>query len=469
MLNRKKNQSDYKTAASGPTWRQYQNHLKSQDERRHILRRVPIYVLWLLLLAALVEGGFKLVEYIQSRPARKVVTISPPDICRISHKDLRKLLGSLPVDQVTRSDFEIKAGLSTYHMYTSLDTDLQKSIQSALKTEYAQSIGIVALETDTGRVLAMVSHDEPPDRREACLRADSPAASLFKIITAAAAMERCGLKSDTPVPFTGGKYTLYKSQLTDRTGKYTSFIPLKDAFADSINPVFGCIGKNQLGKTGLERYADLFFFNRAIDFDLPVDTSCVKISDDPYNWAEVACGFNHVTTISPLHGAMIAAAIVNDGVIMNPSVIDTVSVKGRVVYRRMNVELCQAMKPQTAEMLRTLMNATVSDGTARKAFRGSAKDELLSGLDIGGKTGSLNNNPEHVKFDWFAGFAEDSRTSKKIAVCILVAHKDYIGTRASAYFRGIISQFFKQPIETPKEIPNVPDKSKNLPEKQTPA
>ena len=74
-----------------------------------------------------------------------------------------------------------------------------------------------------------------------------------------------------------------------------------------------------------------------------------------------------------------------------------------------------------------MMMATVSSGTARKMFKTVNRSAVLKDLNIGGKTGSINNNP---KFDWFVGFAENPRTGKSIVVAAVVAHEDYIGEKA---------------------------------------
>jgi membrane carboxypeptidase/penicillin-binding protein len=52
------------------------------------------------------------------------------------------------------------------------------------------------------------------------------------------------------------------------------------------------------------------------------------------------------------------------------------------------------------------MRTTIDKGTCRKAFRGYQRDRVLSKLAIGGKTGSINNKTNDIRFDWFVGFAQ---------------------------------------------------------------
>jgi cell division protein FtsI/penicillin-binding protein 2 len=207
--------------------------------------------------------------------------------------------------------------------------------------------------------------------------------------------------------------------------------------------VFGKIGVNYLGKNTLEKYAEAFDFNKNIDFEIEIAPSFVNISDEPYQWAEVACGFNNKTKISPLHGAMMASAIINQGSIMEPTIVDQIiSEKGEIIYRNRLVTINQAITPRASNILNQLMVATIRSGTCKKAFRGYRKDNILSKLNIGGKTGSIDNKFHDARYDWFVGFAEEKDGSKKIAVSVIVAHEKYIGLRASYYARIAMKKYF---------------------------
>ncbi len=124
--------------------------------------------------------------------------------------------------------------------------------------------------------------------------------------------------------FNGYKHTLYKSQLKERSNRYTNKISFKDSFAQSVNPVFGKIGVLYLGKPQLEAYGVAFGFNRRFGFEIPCAPSRLTIDDDPYHWAEIASGFNNQTTLSPLHGAILAAVPLNQGRLVEPTIVDRI-------------------------------------------------------------------------------------------------------------------------------------------------
>ena len=446
-LKKRKSPDTRQPMRDNTAWRRYQDKLNHKSAARKTLRRLPGYVLIFCIALVLIKGGFFLLETLMARPATESAA-GIPDTDRIDHAELRRRIDPAAFVNARESKIQSRSGARAYTFHTSLVPDLQESLISMMDRRWSRQIAIVVMDPQTGRILGMASLDKTDSGTDPCLSAAFPAASLFKIITAAAAMETCGYEPETRLNFNGGKYTLYRSQLAETVNKYTNSLTLERAFAQSVNPIFGKIGKNCLGGAALEKYATRFGFNREINFDLPPDNSVVKVSDQPYNWAEIACGFNNTTRISPLHGAMLAAAVINNGRLMVPRIVDTASVNGQGIYRGKTEILDRCVTPETARRLRPLMEASVTRGTARGSFRGKTGQKLLKNFHIGGKTGSINDNPQQVRYDWFAGYAQHRQSSKKIAVSVLVAHEKYIGTRAPAYFRKIVYDYFKNHINT---------------------
>jgi cell division protein FtsI/penicillin-binding protein 2 len=363
---------------------------------------------------------------------------------QIDRLEVQKLLADKRLVNLEETSFDaIFHGLPV-RVDTSLDVSLQQYLQKKLKRSTSRYIGIVIMDATSGDIVSMVGYDKTDPRSNPCIDNRFPAASIFKIITAAAAVEACGFNPDSTFTFNGRKHTLYKSQLKDRRNRYTHKITLRDSFAQSINPVFGKIGARSLGKLNLEKYAEAFGFNRNIDFEIPVTPSRVTLSDEPYRLAEIASGFNRETTISPLHGVLLAAAVLNQGKLIAPTIIEKVTDEhGHVIYRSDLTTINQAVTPKATEILSDLMQATVRSGTSRKAFKGYRRDRILSKLIIGGKTGSISSKTHDARYDWFVGFAEEKQGFVKLAISVVVAHEKYIGTRAGQYARMGIRHYFK--------------------------
>lgn len=364
----------------------------------------------------------------------------------LNREQVRQLLDQRMFSNLTEKNLLLPVADGILHVETSLDPDLQNFLLAGLDRKNSRHLGIVAMDPVSGRVLALAGFDRTDAACNPCLQSGFPAASIFKVVTAAAAVDLLGYSADSPMQFNGGKHTLYKGQLTTRVDRNTTTVPLAEAFADSINPVFGKLGELRLGRPLLERAAATFGFNQPLDVDVTLPPSRFQVSDDPYHWAEIASGFNRQTTISPLHGAALAAAILNDGSMPSQTVVERiVDEEGTVVYQAGPVPGRRIMTPRAAGELERMMEATIATGTARKAFRGHETDAVLGNLRLGGKTGSISNSTRDVRYDWFVGYAKERQGGRQLVVSVMVGHEDFIGTRAGEYARRAISHYFSAP------------------------
>ena len=373
----------------------------------------------------------------------------PPETQTLLDKaDMRDLLGPAPLKNVLAGNFNVQFGDRSLQVESTIDPDLQHYLQKQLYRRTSRYIAIVVLDPHSGHVLALVDFARDGFTPFPSLSNQFPAASLFKIVTAAAAMEKCGYASQTALSYNGASHTLYKSQLKNVRNRYTRDTTLEKAFAGSVNPVFGKIGRHCLGPEKLRHYADRFGFNRTIAFELPLPPSSTRIADEPYQWAEIASGFNQETVISPLHGAILAAVAPAEGRLVEPTIIRRiVDQDGLALYPPGAMRPPSAVSPATARELTRLMRRTVSHGTARKIFRRRNKDKVLSRLTIGGKTGSIDTRDHKARYDWFVGFADGPDQRDAIAVSVLVAHEKYIGRRAGEYARRAMREYFRQRFE----------------------
>jgi hypothetical protein len=365
----------------------------------------------------------------------------------LAKKDAQLLLAGLDLGHLMDKSVTLPTQGQALQVQTHLAPDLQALLIDAMDRKNSRFIGIVVMEADTGKIRALAGFDKSDPRANPCLQSTFPAASLFKIVTAAAAVDHYGYTSNTPISYNGYKHTLYKSQLKELSNKYTYTISFADSFAQSVNPVFGKLGSLRLGKDLLEAYGLGFGFNQPLDFELEVAPSHLVVTDAPYRLAEIASGFNNETTMSPLHAAVMVSAVLNQGRLVAPSLVDRiVDDGGKVLYQSHPTWQRRAMTSRASSVLAQMMEETVQSGTARKAFRGQQRDPVLARLRIGGKTGSISNATNDARYDWFVGFAESKEGSGQLAVAVMVAHEEYIGVRAGTYARMAMAHYFKQQL-----------------------
>ncbi len=353
-------------------------------------------------------------------------------------------LKDLPIDiNKISSRFSLVADGETLLVESSLDKDLQDYISNLLQTSGTLKAAAVVLRPDDGRILAMVSYDQGGKEDDLCLQADFPAASLFKIVAAAGVLESAGFTPEKNVYFNGRKHTLYKRQLRRDIGKYTNKTTLKKAFGASINPVFGKLGIYWLGQKGLNDSAEKFLFNHPIPFDLPVETSVVSVPEDDYGLAEVSSGFNRQTMVSPLHAALISSMIANNGVLMRPWIIKSISeVNGHILYETKPREFVSPISTETAEALRELMKDTVNCGTCRTSFSRVKRKKVFKGVELGAKTGTINDETGQYKYDWFTAYAiPPGKNAKSICIAILGVHGKKLGRRSNRLGRDVINHY----------------------------
>ena len=430
---------------------------QSTDRRRVQCGRMklPLSLRGYLKLLAAVQAGFLLAFAVTAMNAS-----SPPDASNptaapsaapdktapppLTRPEVRALLSAAPLLNLQQSSLNLPRDGETLTVRTTLDPQLQSALLQRLDLKNSRYVGIVVMDSQSGRVLAMVGHDRADASRNPCIDSRFPAASVFKIITAAAAVETCDLDSGSVLNYSGDKHTLYKSQIQAKSAKRANRTTLKESFAQSINPVFGRLGAHALGRDVIAAYAEAFGFNREIDFELPIRPSRIELSDDPFDLAEIASGFNRTTLISPLHGALMAAAVVNQGRPVEPTIVDEITTAdGRSLYRGRTVLQKPVIDPATSRVLSELMQATVASGTARREFNKHADPKLFARLEIGGKTGSISDGTPDARYDWFVGYARESHGDARIVFAVVVAHEELIGTRAAAYAALAIKTYFR--------------------------
>ncbi|MDA8121454.1 MAG: penicillin-binding transpeptidase domain-containing protein [Deltaproteobacteria bacterium] len=322
-----------------------------------------------------------------------------------------------------------------------LDDELQKGIFDLFR-RFDPPYGIfVAMEPETGRVLALVGYRKGGEADPALpLKAVYPAASLIKVVTAAAALEEGNISPDDEISYRGGLYKITRKGIHAREGRGGPSMSLKEAIARSANSVFGKVAVNYVGSDNLVRYMEKFGFGQPIPFGLPVEISQGEIPRDEYNLARTGAGFGEVY-VSPLHMAMIMSAIGSSGEMPRPILIDRVEDKdGEVLYESSPSKLRDTVLPGTADALLQMMVKTIEIGTSHRTFGSPESTPLLQDMEVAGKTGSLSGWTPRMHFEWFAGLAPAG--DPQLAVAALVVNDNrgrikgsYVGKEAfNAYF-----------------------------------
>ena len=347
------------------------------------------------------------------------------------------ILTQLPNFQTTYSGQVAGISQRNEFVFYSLNPELQKFAQEVVDKVKTAHVAIVAMEPTSGRVLAIA--EKSNSIRNLSLHSGFPAASLFKLVTAAAALEKASLDPDALIRFRGGTYALDRANYLPSTARDRRFMPFSEALGRSCNPVFGRIALKYLNPPTIRSYANAFGFNQDLGSALPLRASSAEIPDDEFELSRAAAGFGDVF-ISPLHAAALMSGIANHGKLPRPEIIDKiVSSSGRPVYVSQPVILNQIARPETTQKLMQMMENTVTTGTSRKEFNRNNRP-IFPNFDVAAKTGTLRGDNPRGLNNWFIAAAPVG--NPRIAVSVIVVDPSHLSTKASHIGRMMLEKFF---------------------------
>ncbi len=408
------------------------------------LRRHSIFLLVILSVASLLYWRSRK-SYLESRKLDRAL------VSQSLAPSFQKLEFPLKVELLLPGTEKVQRAEVEY----SLDAQMQSEVEDLLHNFKPDYGAIVAIEPKSGKILAMTSYSrERKNMGNLVLRATFPAASIFKMVTATAAIDANHMNPNTVVAFNGRSHTLYRRNVEKTEhNRWTRYITLREAFGKSVNTVFAKVGIFYVGPQNLLSYAERFFFNRALPGDLPVERGIASVPEgDKWALAETSSGFTRETTMSPLQGALMAAAVVNEGVMMEPTLIQSLKDEsGEIFYQAEAKVLSVTMSKESSYMLRELMQETVESGTSRKSFRQVLGLRKFKNWDFGGKTGSLQGRDPKGKYDWFVGYATRGKTNEKIAIAALTINEDRWRVKSS-YLAGKFLETYLRRFEKSRAV-----------------
>lgn len=342
---------------------------------------------------------------------------------------------------ITLTFNEIRSG---YDLNLTIDNTLQQYAYDQLGERNG---AVVALEPATGKILAMVSR---PDFEPSAVsleknwqniveREDSPLlpratqglyppGSTFKIATTAAAYEQGKTNStfeDTGLFEVGG------IKVKNSNNAVHGSLTLRRGFEVSSNFVFCTLGY-ELGAANMSEIAKRFGVDKEFKMDLNTSKSQIqykKMTD--VDAALVAIGQGQLL-MTPLHVALMGCTIANDGKMMQPYLVDSVTTSSGITVNRNTPQvLYDVISPGCAEYLKNLMVGVVQNGTGTNA--------RISGVEVAGKTGTAENesNKDHA---WFVGFAPANEPQIAVAV-ILERDGGGGGSNAAPIARNVMRKY----------------------------
>lgn len=306
----------------------------------------------------------------------------------------------------------------------SVTLTVDSSLQNFMYNTLGQRRGsIIVLEPSTGNILGMVSYpnynpntvgtywqylitDETSPLLNRGTQGLYAPGSTFKIITSATAI----------------KSQIYKDFMHDCQG-YINIngeiircfnlvahgkIDMVRAFALSCNTYFVALA-NYIGVENFATIADSYFLN--VPFSLPISQSQLNLSPQSTvgELMQKSIGQGKVLT-TPLYMAMIAGAVLNEGVMVAPNIVKNTSILNFIN----NQQSWEVFTPQQVTQLKYMMREVVTNGTGQPA--------ALPNVQLAGKTGTAENDTGE-SHGWFVGIVLE----KDIAIAVLLENSGGTG------------------------------------------
>ena len=356
-----------------------------------------------------------------------------------SHVNLAQKVGAELSGSKTQGD----------RVITSLNTTLQQTAYDALGDRNG---AVIAMEPDTGKILAMVSKPgfEPNTVAEdwdQLISQDNTSGQLLNRATQGLYPPGSAFKIVMALEYMREHPEDYLDYTFDCSGIYTNegnviqcyhrtahgVQNLTQAFANSCNGAFANLGL-LLDKDRLRELAESLLFNQPLPLSLEYSQSSYRLESTDPLWEVLQTSIGQgETQVTPMHTALITSAIANGGTLMQPYLADRVeSADGKIVKKFVPQAYSSLMTAEESAALTSLMEAVVTEGT------GSAlRTDVYTAA---GKTGSAEFDKTKESHAWFTGFAPIE--SPEIVVTVIVEEGGSGGQTAAPIARALMDAYF---------------------------
>ncbi|MHB1340582.1 MAG: FtsW/RodA/SpoVE family cell cycle protein [Coriobacteriia bacterium] len=324
-----------------------------------------------------------------------------------------------------------------------IDSEVQKAAQKALGDNRG---ACVVVDPRTGAVIALAANpgydpatvdsawDDLSSAASAPLvnRATQslyPPGSTYKIVTLTGAIGAGVVGPSTTFPGPA-RIKIGGADITNYGGDGYGTVTVEKATASSINTVYAQIA-DKLGADALVAASKRFGVNEAPPLEIPTTASLMPDPAEMTQWETAWAGVGQPVgehesppgpQVTALQMALVAAGIANDGVVMRPYLVDSITDRaGRVLSTTTPRAWMTATDPATAGTVTDLMVKVITSGSGTRA--------AIPGMKVAGKTGTAEAGKSVETHAWFIAFAPAD--NPRVAVAIVLENAG-VGGRVAA-------------------------------------
>lgn len=321
-----------------------------------------------------------------------------------------------------------------------LDKEIQEKVKAILQDEnykkYKQ-IGVVLMESSSGKIRAMVQKDDNAYNANLGYPSTNGAypGSIFKVIVDEAGLDMKLIDNNKIYPLN----SKYFPDAHEKLEQYT----IAEGLAYSSNNTFGKLG-NMIGFNNMSNYAERQgLLSKVLNLQQEeigmYDKNVNKLSPKDGDKTLLSIGQN--IKITPLEAISIPNTIINNGLYVQPNIIDAYVNDNNEILEKITPKTTRVLKKETAQAVKLHMMDVVNKGTGTEAS--------IKGMNIGGKTGTTEYFDDKIEHSdgWFVGFFNLDEKSYSMVVFVKDIEVSLIegvnseggGTTAAPIFKEIVN------------------------------
>ena len=351
-----------------------------------------------------------------------------------------------------------------YNLVLTVDEVIQfiveRELARVLKKFRPKAASIVVMQPYTGEILALAnapsfdlnetSRTDYKIRRNRAITDLYEPGSVFKIVTASAALEEAIVKEEDKFFCENGAYRLTRHTFRDH--RPYGWLTFQEVIEYSSN--IGTIKVAQkMGREVLYEYIKKFGFGAKLGIDLPGEAE--GIIRKPADWSELSIGaisFGQEVGVTTLQLVSAISVIANQGKLMQPYLVSEIRSEDGVVIERFYPQILNSViSPQTALRMKEILAGVVEKGTGRLA--------RINGMRVAGKTGTaqkIGSDGRYARDKFvalFIGFAPADDPAIAVAIVVDEPRPVYFGGQVCApVFKNICEDVIKYLMIQPSSI-----------------
>ena len=355
-------------------------------------------------------------------------------------------------------DTEVKPGSQ---LQLTIDDRMQfvaeRELKAAVIAKHARSGSAIVMNPYNGEILALANYptydpnegpkagDDPISRWDLGAQVPFEPGSMFKVITLTAALETTDLRPDSMI-HTGNGILVLPGRVVHESHGGLGTISMADVLAKSSNIGAILIGQ-QVGREKMYDYARRFGFGQKSGIPLPAESPGVLRPLDKWGTTSLASiSMGQEVSVTSIQIARAACVIANGGMLVKPQLVlkktpDPADAPVRII------------KPETAIMMRQMMEGVVLHGTGRLHAK-------LNGYTSAGKTGTAqiyDAATHHYSHNYNASFVGFAPVTNPSLVVLVTVHntsgENGQGADAAApAFSAIMMEALRM-LDVPRDIP----------------